>query len=176
MSETARGWEDSHLHTFQQTLLRGLPSPASGSSASFNSHNTPRRLLLMSPLPPNEGISPRRWGGMPLGVSHMLIQEAPHLHPRSYQHDAGGPWPRSRLLRGSQRDPSAQDIVRTTWSVTRDDPPWGEKHSSSLTDEHTSRDTQGRAQIQGTSRTEVGGHDQCPLTRALVQGLNPDEG
>lgn len=50
----------------------------------------------MSPLPPNEGTSLRRWveGGMPLGVSHMLIQEAPHPHPRSCQHDVGGPWPR----------------------------------------------------------------------------------
>lgn len=78
---------------------------------------------------------------MPLGVSHMLIQEAPHPHPRSCQNDSGGPWPRSPLLRGSQRDPSAQDIVRTTWSVTRDDTSWGGKHSSSLADEHKQRHT-----------------------------------
>lgn len=31
------------------------------------------------------------------------------------------PDPGPPLLRGPQRDPSAQDIVRTAWSVTRDD-------------------------------------------------------
>lgn len=75
MSETARGWEDSHLHTFQQTLLRGLPSPASGSSASFNSHNTPRRLLLMSRYPQMKGYL-QEGGGHAFGGQ-------PHAHSRS---------------------------------------------------------------------------------------------
>lgn len=129
---------------FNKHVLRSLPSPASGCCSSFHPHNNPRRLLLMSPLPQKEGdISNKRWveeGGkdMPLGVSHMLIPEG-STHPTpptELPARCCSPLAQVPLLRGSQRDPSAQDIVRTAWSVTRDNAPRGGQHYSSLADEH----------------------------------------